>query len=165
MENYSLLVAVIQIFALLAIIVQIRIAIVTMKADHERRKKEATIEHFGHIWRDIRHKLESRYGTDPITKEDLDKIHENKQLNADIIQLLGALEHMAVGVNIGVYDREVLYRMSASSIINIYHRLKLFIDARQVKNPNIYIEFQELATEFADRKRVKPKNIGKIELS
>ena len=67
-------------------------------------------------------------------------------------KLLGSIEHMAVGVNMGVFDIETLDRASGGFIIRTFNQFLPCIRQRQLKQPTIYSEFELLATELCKRR-------------
>jgi hypothetical protein len=146
----------------------VKLAAQALKADHERRKKQATIDYVKEIrviWRETRVKLEKKYGTESLSKEALEEINSNIDTNAIVKNLLGSLEHMSVGMNTGVYDKDLLFRMSGQYLINMYHRMRPYIEERRKENPIAFIEFHELIHDFEERKRKKPSMVGNIEHS
>nr|VFJ94380.1 MAG: protein of unknown function (DUF4760) [Candidatus Kentron sp. H]VFJ95260.1 MAG: protein of unknown function (DUF4760) [Candidatus Kentron sp. H]VFK01656.1 MAG: protein of unknown function (DUF4760) [Candidatus Kentron sp. H] len=165
MTNFEILFLVITSCSAFIVILQLVVVIKIFKADHERRKKQATIEHIGTLWRDARHKLEKAYGLNVLSEEQIVKIRNDAQLEADVRNLLGALEHMATGLHTGVYDKDLLYRMSATFVIQVYHRLKPYISDEMRKNPSVYIEFSNLAKEFEGKKQEQMIKIANIKHS
>ncbi len=166
MTNYQLITLALQALGFGALIYQAGIAIVSIKADHERRRKQATIEQVGNEYRACRYALEDRFGTKSLTDEDIAKIQEDKEYEATIVRLLAVLEHIAVGVNTGIYDEEIVFRMSSTSMIGIFKRLEPYIRYRQRNyNEASYIEFNHLVKEFEGRKLINPSNKGNINFS
>jgi Domain of unknown function (DUF4760) len=135
---------------LLVIPVQLYIAIKRLKADHERQKKQSTIEDFGDTYLLCRYEIEAKYGLEPIIAATVAQIDSDHERRAALNKLLGTLEHMAVGVNTGVYDRDVVYRMSAGSMIGLRHRLHHYIEHRRkvLNQPNLFIEYERLTNDF-----------------
>lgn len=72
---------------------------------------------------------------------------------------------MSVGMNTGVFDKDLLYRMSSSYLIRIYRRLEPYVKHVQKNNSFAYIEFQEIISDFEERKRIKPDPRGNIRYS
>lgn len=143
-------------------------AIKTMKADHERRKKLATIEHVREVrprWEASRAWLEGRFQGERLTQDGVQEVDKDPKARENIRSLLALLEHLAVGVNTGVFDRDLLYRMSASTTIRIYDQLRPYIKRRQQENPYAYVEFEDMVTLFQEYKRTKPDPRGGIRLS
>ncbi|MCB2263780.1 MAG: DUF4760 domain-containing protein [Candidatus Thiosymbion ectosymbiont of Robbea hypermnestra] len=160
--NTDIFLAILQAAALVVLVIQLWLAILRLKADHERQKKQATIEYIGQIWRESRYHLESQYGTDSLTIDDVSELEQNKKQLAEVVRILGQLEHVAVGVNTGVYDKEILYRMLARKIPGIFRRCSEFIKSRRKNNARAYNELEELVLYFEERNREKPPEGGEI---
>lgn len=155
----------IAIAVLVIIVLQLRLGLKTLKADHERRKKQATIEYINSIrqlWSENVKLLDEKYSVNTLSEENLQEIESNPEIRDIIKDLLGKLEHMSVGMNTDVFDKDLLYRMSASYLIRIYRRLLPYISFVQKGNPFAYIEFQEIILDFENRKRVRPDPRGEI---
>ena len=154
-----------------ATIYSIRLVVLTFRADHERRKKQATIEYAGQILREARFKIDTRYRSKILTDEELSKLTNNPEDYAEWRNALGAFEHLAVGINAGVYDKDILYRMFGSYIIELFSLAKPYIDSKRKEFTFAYAEFEALAVEFEDRHKHRPKsgdptfNIGNIRYS
>jgi len=147
---------------------QVRVAVQSIKADHERRKKQATTEFMLHVrplWHDQRRMIEKRWGDGVLTNKILDEIDKDHEAYELVRTLLGQLEHISVGVNSGVYDKDLLFRTSGSHLIGIYHRMHPYIMRAQSKLSTAYIEYVQLMREFEERKREKPLQDGNIEHS
>lgn len=147
------------------LLVQAGLALKSLKADHERRKKQATFEFVQKIrpaWIEAKHAIEEKWGDEPLTSKELLEIDSDFQLLKLVRNLLGQLEHLSVGMNSGVFDKDLLYRMSGSQLISIYHRLHTYIDRVQRSSPKAYIEYQDLVKSFEDRRRTKPDASGNI---
>jgi len=154
--------------SLLIIMTQLYLAYRVFKADHERRKKQSTIEYINNVrqlWSLHKSKVDEKFGFDALTDKDIQQINSDDELKNPIQALLGQLEHVAVGMNTGVYDKDLLYRMSGAFLMSNYNRFKLFIEEAQKGNPFTYIEFQELVFDFQERRRVKPDPRGNIQYS
>lgn len=165
MKLFELLSLIIGVAMAALVILQIRIAISTIRADHERRRKQATIDYMLQvrpIWQESQRLLDERFGTGTLSENALDEIQTNRDARDVISRLLGNLEHLAVGVNTGVFDRELLFRTSAYFLITIHQRLLPHIKKIQIKLPTAYIEFEQLAVEFSERRRIKPPKSGEI---
>ena len=137
----------------------------TMIADHDRRKKQSTIEYIATIrpiWKKSRRALNNKFGTDKLSENDIDIIINEKKLLRMVRDMLGWLEHMALGANTDIYDKDVVYRMSGSNLIRIHNRLSLYIQMAQRDNPHAYIEFSELIRYFEEKRRTRPSTDGNI---
>lgn len=138
----------------------------TMHADHERRQKQATMEYMTTvrpIWAESRRMLNDAFGNKALTEDDLNKLEESRDLQRIVRELLSKLEHLAVGVNTGVLNEDIIYRMSGSYLIRIYRRVSLYLEDAQKKNPYAYIEFMEMIRKFEEQRRLKPDPRGGIE--
>jgi len=133
------------------VIVQSLILIRTFKADHERRRKQATIEYLGPVFRELRAKVRRSK-----------QIHDSDLSEIEIKDILGAFEHECVGLNTGVYDKEVFFRMFGPSIPEVYKVLLPYIERLRASYPKAYIEFEEVVRELEDCMRVRPELKGSI---
>ena len=126
---------------------QIRIGINSVRQDHDRRRKQATIEYINDV-RD-RYRAEHRHLLrvlgGPVNAESVEKIQSNPELNARLLDLLGLFEGLAAGVNAGVFDVELLNRVSGGYLIRVFETYKAYMLARrQSRWPSLYREFEEL---------------------
>lgn len=154
MSGFEIISTLIAVVVVAATFYRIHFFIKAFKADHERRKKQATIEYVGNILRDARLKIDARYDLKTLTEEDIRRIKSNPEEEAELRNTLGAIEHLMVGIHTGVYDKDILYRMSASYITNLFDRVKPYIDvARNDFTQYAYKEFEEIALEFQSRKQ------------
>ena len=147
------------------LVIQVGLALKSIKADHERRKKQATFEFVQKIrpaWIEAKHALEGKWGDNPLSSSELIEIDKDFELLKLVRTLLGLLEHMSVGMNSSVFDKDLLFRMSGTQLINIHKRLRAYIDRVQQTTPTAYIEYQELVKNFEERKRMKPETQGNI---
>lgn len=154
--NYTELVTItIAIIGTVAAVYNIRLVAQTFKADHERRKKQATIEYAGQILREARFKLDARYRSRILTNEELAKLIDTPEDYAEWRNALGVFEHLAVGVNAGVYDKDILYRMSGSYIIELFSLVEPYVLLKRETLPFAYAEFEKLAREFEARHQTR----------
>ena len=164
-----LVVAVATVVGLVFIILQLRIAAASFMADHERRKKQATIDYVREVrplYTKCRRVIDERYGIDVLSDKDVEEIvTENGEIRNNLKEILTQVEFIAIGVKTGVFDKDLWYRMSGAYMVRIYHRFRPYIKYIQKSNPNAYIEFEEVAQEFEARKRLKPDPRGNIKYS
>ena len=128
-------------------------------ADHERRKKQATIE-FG---RTVFEHIE-------MCQKGLFKKFNNKVINLDDLKededwryvrdLMANLEMLATGVNTGIYDLEIIDRMFGSFIMSMDKKMGPYIDHQKDggKYPTVYSEFTKLAQNINNHRN--PGNMG-----
>lgn len=166
MNTFETCSLIIQILAFIAVIYQLRLVLRALRADHERIRKQSTIEQLGHEYRECRYALESKFGTNHLSEEEIKIITTNNEYEANIKRLLGVLEHIAVGVNAEIYDKEIVFSMSSSSMIDIYKRMEPFIEYRRKKgHQSAYTDFQHLIRDFENKKITPPSNRGNIKFS
>jgi len=166
MSKFEIISTILAAIGIFATIYNLQLFVRASRADHERRRKQATIEYAGQLLREARMKIDVRYRFQALTSEDINKVMSNPEEEAELRNILGVFEHLAVGVHAGVYDRDILYRMSATYIISIFQRVKAYIDvAREKFSPNAFTEFERLATEFKSRKENAISVKGDIEYS
>ena len=113
----------------------------TYKADHERRKKQSTIEYLNEIrklYRPVEYKLSEKFGVKVI---DVDKMSEDDKIN--VLEFLSIVEHLSTGINVGVFDVELVNRMSGAYFVKMYDKFIPYIrDIRERRhNDNLYCEF------------------------
>jgi len=137
----------------------------TLKADHERKRKQATIEFVGASWRENRTQIESKLGTNRLNENQLKEIREDVETEGILKNFLNAVEHLAVGLNSGVYDKEILYRMNGTLMVIMYDRYEPYITLIRKDYSSAYIEFENIVTEFKNRKRISVTNSGNIKYS
>lgn len=145
--------SIVQIFMLLVVSGQLYMLNKSFRADHERRKKQSTIEYINTIrtsYKELTNELIDKFGDNAINLSEIDAETKN-----NIKQLLSILEHMSVGINTDVYDFYILKRMSGSFLVSRYHQLYPYINNSQKKNQTFYIEFERLCNRMKSNKKSK----------
>jgi len=148
------------IFGIIFIVVQIILQKVASCADHDRRKKQSTIEFYNSLSTKSYQFLDSIRGK----TLDLATINSDKELKKNIIRYLSRLERLAVGVTSKVFDFDFLRLMSGRYLPQIYNQLKAFIeDARTNANePMRFMEFELLVKRIVeDRKKYPYKTVDR----
>lgn len=158
---------IISMFTLLCLLLQTHVQWRTMRADHERRKKQATIEYVNQTrtrYRPISRKLAIKFGEGTVIN--LDQIDE--EIKEDIKAFLSIVEHLAVGINTKVYDLQILERMSGKYFISMFRKLQPYINERRriQSMPSLYCEFEIMVEDIKKIKGEIKKNLeGKINYS
>lgn len=137
-----------------------------VRLDHERRRKQATIEHvekIKSIYRENDHWLSQMHGD----KVDLAKLSSDDVKK--IKDMLSVVEHMSAGIMTGVFDFELLDRMSGAFLRRLYYRVEPLIEnTRKAKNnANIYSDFQLLVDNINKHRKegeYSPKNINQAKI-
>lgn len=112
MSILEIITAAVSVISLPLLVVQVHLAARGIAADHLRRKQQATLEYLvvhlrTHFSADLRSFTE-RFGDADLGEDDLARLGADSEANALVVPLLGSIEHLAVGVNMGVYDQELL---------------------------------------------------------
>jgi len=168
MNTYEILTLALGIIGGVFVIFQIYIAVRAYKAEHERQKKQATIEYVRAIrplYREAKNKVDRKFGERVLSESDVDELEKDFDTRESLKDLLSILEHTSVGMNTGVFDKDLWYRMSASFLIRIYRRFYAYIKNIQQKQPSAYSEFQEIVIEFEKRKKQRLESSGNIQHS
>lgn len=151
--------------ALVCVVYSINIQIKATKSDHDRRRKQATIEYLNlirPIYKSLLADSEKTLGPDIITSAGLETILKNNELRNTVKDFLSTLEHLCVGANTAVFDKELLFRMSANYLTRMYYKFKPYIDYVQQTLPTAYIEYEGLVKEFEDKRKLRPSLIGNL---
>lgn len=153
--------------ALVGIVYSIFLQVKSTYADHDRRKKEATINYLNQIrpkYKTLLKECEKSLGKDVISQETLESILTDEDLLNTVRDFLATLEHLSVGANTGVFDKDILFRMSANYLIRMHHRFKPYINNAQKNLPSAYIELGHLVNEFENRKTAVLTNEGTVKI-
>lgn len=130
-----------------------------LEADHDRRQKQATIEYTSNVrvaWVTARRKLREALGEGKLTHDKVQQIMKQPEIDQQVRDLLGALEELAVGTNIEVFDREVIGMMCSSFLIDMYDDFEAYITASQREQPTYYVEFENLVRYLKDKRKPAP---------
>jgi hypothetical protein len=139
-------------------------------ADHERRKKQATIEFYTSISKskeyiEALNKIDAQFPDDQVIQ--INDIKDDRVMKNAIRVFLSYMEHFCVGLNTDIYDLPVFERMAGLYTRRWYDKLKNIIDnSRTGQNPIRYMDFQKAAAlleeernkRFHEEDRAKIKN-------
>ena len=148
------------ILGVIFIVVQIRQQTKNSRADHDRQKKQSTIEFYNTL------STESYLFLDSVEDLTLDLAYVNsdKELRRSVIRYLSRLERLAIGVSTDVYDFHILYFMSGRFLSYKYEQFRTYIEETRVsKNaPTFYKEFELLVERIENyRERHPNKTVSK----
>jgi hypothetical protein len=157
---FEVLTLVVAVVSLGLVVLQVRIAAKTLQSDHTRRKQQATLEYLIHDvrphWKDELRTVVRRFGDAvPMPEAAMDALRSDPEANRLVIKLLGNIEHMAVGVNMDVYDIGVIDRASGAFLIRVYRQFLPYIKRAQSRQQSAYEEFDRLVVELC-RRRNRP---------
>ncbi|MCL2801212.1 MAG: DUF4760 domain-containing protein [Treponema sp.] len=145
--------------------IQIRQQTKIAEADHDRIKKQSTIEFYNLI------STESQIFIDYIGNKivDLEMIKSDIKLERSVTKYLSRLERLAVGIASDIYHFEILCHVVGSHFSKIYNQLGIYIrEMREVnKTPRRYYEFELLVERIEKYRGENPtKNVrGNVTVS
>jgi hypothetical protein len=126
------------------ILIQLIIMYFSFKGENERKKKQSTVEYINTIraiYKPIYNELNEKFnGNERVIN--LNEIDD--KLKTEIKELLSTIEHLSVGLNTGIYDFYIFFRMSGSYFLRIFKKLQPYISNAQKNMPSAYIEFEAI---------------------
>lgn len=130
-----------------------------VELDHDRRKKQATLEFFRNVMIDIqpsRDVITQAYGTDEIPEDESVAFHkaatgaggekDDHAMGSAIRTYLNGLEKLAVGANLGVFDEDVLRRLAEYRFVSARSQFRYYlVEAKSKGSSKVYKEFTGMA--------------------
>jgi Tfp pilus assembly protein PilE len=159
MTKFEIISITISIITLLVLSAQLYFLYKSFIADHERRKKQATIEYVN----SIRERYINAINTinERFDSKEFDAINLNKMTEDDkrhVRTYLSTVEHLAAGVNCGVYDIDILERMGGTGFITQFNKFWPYIkDRRKNYSSSVYIEFEIMCDDIKKIRRIREK--------
>lgn len=144
----------IETLALVIAVLSLLVSLYYNRKDHERRRKQATIEYF----EDITFKLyntqarfNSKFNPQSI---DIAMLDTNSELLKDATEILAAFERLCVGVNTEIFDFDILERMAGSYLIVLYSYFSPYIEKIRSDNSrkNSYKEFESVVNHIKQKR-------------
>ena len=144
MSLYEKLAVALSALMLGAIFIQLVLMYRTFKADHDRRKKQSTLEFGSQLRRFIqpqKKQILKKYGNNIINIDELDEEYINL-----IREYLEVVEDLSVGVNTEIYDLDIVNRMYGNFLINMYEKCAPYIKKRRIEEGlnSLYEEYERL---------------------
>lgn len=123
----------------------------SMMADHERRKKQSTLEFYTNIYphlRKLRTKITDTFGNEYITPND-SRYSKDITIQKTVYEYLVVIERFAVGVNTGIYDINIFANTSGKVVADMYKKLSPIIEEmRLIQNyPEMFGDFEKMSKE------------------
>lgn len=152
---------------ILSIAVMRRVAI----ADHSRRRKQSTLEYLHDLrpqWRDSYRVLFNRFKEPQLSSAHAREIMDDDELRQHANEILSLVEHLSVGINTDVYDRDIVEQACGSYLINLRMMMGSFIRLAQerYKNPRLFRELDSVIRGFEDQRRkdedVEPNKVAQV---
>lgn len=122
-----------------------RLHVHAVRADHDRRKKQATVE-FHDLIRSksqpVLREIHGICGSDPVT---VDQVLAHPELEEAISDLLSLMERFSCGIHTDVYDLGLYRLLYQNATIIMYHQLHEYIQySRKKRYSSLWIQFEML---------------------
>ncbi len=134
----------ISLIALLISVLSLFVSLYYNRKDHERRRKQATIEYFEEMTSKL-YNVQAKFNLKLTQLDiDIDMLDTDLELLKDATEVLAAFERLCVGVNTNIFDIDILDRMAGSYLIIMYTRFSPYIEKvrRDSSRINSYKEFE-----------------------
>ena len=138
----------------------------SLMADHERRKKQSTLEYYTSIYpylSEFRTKITDLFDNDYITPNDM-RYKQNEDIQKMIYEYLVIIERFAVGINSGIYDINIFSKTSGKVVSDMYKKLSPIIEEmRVIQNyPEMFNDYEKMCKDIEQvRENMYPKLKGK----
>jgi hypothetical protein len=137
----------------------LKYAVLGLKADNERRKKQSTIEFYQEIFslvEPLKIELNDKFKYNAINPT-ASEYTDDRVLQDNIINYLVCMERFSVGVNIGVYDIDVYMRCTGRATIAMFEQLHpVIMERRRTTGNYLYTDFEKMVNLM--RKKYQKKN-------
>jgi len=123
-------------------------------ADHERRKKQSTIEFTYQVLEErikATKSINKAFPNKEVVNVNSRAYTENlEDVRGAISRYLNLMERISVGINIGVYDLDTFMRITGVATINFYKRIEpIILEKRKVANrSSLYCDFEKLVKDM-----------------
>lgn len=137
----------------------------SLLADHERRKKQSTLEFYSNIYpylSEFRTKITDTFGNGYVTPDDV-RYKQNTENQKMIYEYLVIIERFAVGVNSGIYDINVFAKTSGKVVSDMYKKLSPIIEEMRITQnyPEMFNDFEKMSKDIVEvREKMYPKLSG-----
>ncbi len=160
MGAYDCITIVVLVVGAIIALSQFRIAALSLKADHKRRKMQATMEYMDGIrpnYSRINNELRKEFAKGPISESEVTKILADPKLRDKVRDLLGIFDHLAVGVHAEVFDIRLVNKMSGGYLMTIFERYSPYINKVREHQDNefLYKEYEDLVSEVTSLREMQ----------
>ncbi|MCL2042653.1 MAG: DUF4760 domain-containing protein [Treponema sp.] len=136
-----------------AIISGVVIALIQLKADHERRKKQATIEFYQKIRKEntmLLKVINEIFTINQVINVDDVEGKDNQDILNIIKEYLFYMEMISVGINTNVYSDTIFERISGVSVTRSFYRFReiIYFLRRRSNNQAAYKDFEDLISKL-----------------
>ena len=137
------------------VIIQIKQNATVTRANHDRQKKQATIEYISELWNKLeKHPVLNDVDSVPLRYKD---IMEDAKLKGEIEHFLALFEYIAIGVETNVYDFDIVCLMEGIYLINKYKQFENFIDEsrKNLHYDTMFWEYEKLVRKIKAYREVE----------
>ncbi len=171
--DIQILIAITSLITSIGTIAAVVVALVALKADHERRKKQATIEYYNDISNNmtipLRMAIKNTFGeaeyiiSQPINSND-DKWKSNSTLQEKFIYYCRNMERFSVGILNSIYDFETFDRCAGNSTVKLYRQIEFLIhkQRRDSNNKSFCKDFEILYNKLCSKHNLLVDDRGEI---
>ncbi len=152
MNCYGIITIVINLLLAFFVYLQVKVATKSLRADHDRRKKQATLEYIECHHKSLRDDLHRIQSELEKQNKNLLELIKDKDLEIILKKILGTVAYLAVGSNMDIYDACVIYRSFHRTLFDIYNTTKPYIELKQKEDPYYYNEFVKLIKKLTEIK-------------
>lgn len=148
---------------------QARTLVQATKLDHDRRRKQSTIEFWSRLSDDRHHfrtLLRQEFGDEELTTDQLQLLIDNRytpsqqgRTAAALVSFLDGLERFCTGINSGVFDIDIADAMCGAAIVRAYEQYGSWTKGRRkaLERPALYLEMETVAEEISRRRRMSSR--------
>lgn len=155
-------------FGLLLVVIQIRSAARSVRAENDRQRRLETLSFYNLFREAIRsdHLIIRNHfpSTLLLDTNQVKKIRGDEKLKATVLNNLSRLERLSVGVKVNVYDKDIIYNISRAQLISMWDYYAEYVSEARKKTPDAYTDFESLVVEFKDKSREEMKRLPNISL-
>jgi len=125
-------------------------------ADHERRKKQATIEFSFQV---LEERSKAAKVINAVFKDDAvvnvnapDYINDIDDVKSAITRYLNLMERISVGINTGIYDLTTFTRITGNATVDFYKRIEpIIVERRKLsQRKSLYCDFEKLVNDISE---------------
>lgn len=135
-------------------------------ADHERRKKQATLEFYSEVYpylSELRTKITDIFGDEYINPSDT-RYRDHQNMQKIIYEYLVIIERFSVGINSGVYDIKIFAQTSGKTVSDMYKKLSPVINYLRLSHnyPEMFYDLEKMSKDIDEiREKTFPLPTGK----
>ncbi|MCM0079999.1 DUF4760 domain-containing protein [Geomonas sp. Red32] len=143
--------------AAILIAIQIFVAVWSIYQTNKRDRMKSTLEYYEKVNQEIKTAkgdVRKKYGS-TLTRDTCAQILKDSEYTVKLHKILNAYERMCLAANIGIFDIDVLNKISGANLIQNYDRYSAYIlYRREIKDKEfIWVEFEKLIRELRRKRK------------